>query len=533
MPLLDAFRVVRDQTRDQRNSFQANNGKLGWRFLDIFTRMWDLGFTAFGGPPVHFQILHRRFVEGVGGKTKWIDEQTYQELFAICQALPGPGSTKMTFCIALIHAGFIPALFAFALWSLPGAIGMYALSLGVQKMPEVLPSIVYVLLSGMNASTVGIIALAAVQLAEKAITDKLTRILVIFGACAGLCYNALWYFPVLIVIGGIVTVIWDTWLRQQVDKFKAKRERKRREATSTERTAEEIQPIEMVGREGSTREGAEGLQRRTPAPGEKEGVSGRNTPNNNGAVSTETRDSVSGSETSAAPAVADMNTHAISIKVGISIIIAFFIILIVILVLRGTLKSRPLTLDLFANLFLAGTIIFGGGPVVIPLLSAYVVEPGWVSSRDFLLGLAIIQAFPGPNFNFAVYLAALAMAPTNVHTVFGAMLGFVGIFTPGITLAVGVQSLWRVLRTKPPVIALLRGINATAVGLVFTAVYRLWEIGYLTPQATRGKSLASEPWWVVVAAVTYAETAWFKVPPAMAIVLGSVLGLAWYGAVGR
>jgi chromate transport protein ChrA len=113
------------------------------------------------------------------------------------------------------------------------------------------------------------------------------------------------------------------------------------------------------------------------------------------------------------------------------------------------------------------------------------------------------------------------------------MLGFVGIFTPGLTLSVGVQSLWRVLRTKPMVISLLRGINATAVGLVFTAVYRLWEIGYLTPESTRGRSLAIEPWWVVVATVTYAESAWFKVPPALAIVIGSVLGLGWYGAVGR
>lgn len=82
-------------------------------------------------------------------------------------------------------------------------------------------------------------------------------------------------------------------------------------------------------------------------------------------------------------------------------------------------------------------------------------------------------------------------------------------------------------------IDLLRGLNATAVGLVFTAVYRLWEIGYLVPEDSRGRSLASEPWWVVVAAVTYAESAWFKVPPAVAILLGAVLGLCWYGAVGR
>jgi cyclopropane fatty-acyl-phospholipid synthase-like methyltransferase len=46
MPLLDIFRAVRDQTRDQRNSLQANNKKLGWRFMEVFARMWDLGFTV-------------------------------------------------------------------------------------------------------------------------------------------------------------------------------------------------------------------------------------------------------------------------------------------------------------------------------------------------------------------------------------------------------------------------------------------------------------------------------------------------------
>ena len=184
-------------------------------------------------------------------------------------------------------------------------------------------------------------------------------------------------------------------------------------------------------------------------------------------------------------------------------------------------------------MYLAGTVIFGGGPVVIPLLREYVVEPGWVSPRDFLLGLAIIQAFPGPNFNFAVYLGALAIVPAKEPTVLGALIGYVGIFLPGVALAIGIQSIWRVLRTKPSVISLLRGVNATAVGLVFTAVYRLWEIGYLTPEASSGQSLAKEPWWVVVAAVTYAETAWFDVPPAAAIVVGGVLGLAWWGAVGR
>jgi len=202
------------------------------------------------------------------------------------------------------------------------------------------------------------------------------------------------------------------------------------------------------------------------------------------------------------------------------------------MVLQGVLPSRPRPFDLFSNMYLAGTIIFGGGPVVIPLLRSYVVEPGWVSPRDFLLGLAIIQAFPGPNFNFAVYLGALAFAGTGTPTVLGALLAYLGIFVPGIILAVGVQSIWQALRAKPWVISLLRGINATAVGLVFTAVYRLWENGYLTPESSNGRSLGQEPWWVVVAAITYAETAWFNVPPAMAIIFGAVLGLVRYGVVG-
>lgn len=63
----------------------ANTDRLPGRLLDVFLRMWDLGFTAFGGPPVHFQILHRRFVEGKGGKTgdvgkKWLDEQAVSVL---------------------------------------------------------------------------------------------------------------------------------------------------------------------------------------------------------------------------------------------------------------------------------------------------------------------------------------------------------------------------------------------------------------------------------------------------------------------
>lgn len=93
---------------------------------------------------------------------------------------------------------------------------------------------VYALLSGLNASTVGIVVLAAVQLAEKAIRDKLTRILVLLGACAGLCYNALWLFPVLMLIGGLTSVIWDGWMSQRVGKMRAMLKRKKDLESTTE-----------------------------------------------------------------------------------------------------------------------------------------------------------------------------------------------------------------------------------------------------------------------------------------------------------
>lgn len=127
---------------------------------------------------------------------------------------------------------------------------MYALSVGIQNLSRTLPDPVYALLSGLNAATVGIVAVSAVQLAEKAIRDKISRILIIFGACAGLCYNALWYFPVLMVGGGLVIAVWDGWLYSQVQRAKtAWRNRHSRpadseEANSTSVEMESIQPGE-------------------------------------------------------------------------------------------------------------------------------------------------------------------------------------------------------------------------------------------------------------------------------------------------
>ncbi|KAL2065179.1 hypothetical protein VTL71DRAFT_4320 [Oculimacula yallundae] len=502
------------------NSLQHNAPEIWEQMKDVFAKNWHLGFTAFGGPPVHFQIIHKKFVE----KNKWIDEQLYQEIFALSQALPGPASTKMLYTVNYIHGGFLGAIIAFFLWCLPGAIGMYGLSLGVSRIGDTLPLPVYALLSGLNAATVGIIALAAVQLAEKAITDKLTRLLVFLGGVAGMLYTKLWYFPVLMAGAGLTTLVWDyRWPHALVRKVW----RRSPEASPVEGGAAEQAVAASSSthpRHSSEEDVDQSLRsRRGPSITEQPGVPlAPLDPASSTRTDAESTDRI---------VPQDVELKLISWKTGIYIIALFMVSFVTIMILRALLKSPPRGVSLFANLYLAGTIIFGGGPVVIPLLREYIVAEGWVSPRDFLLGLALIQSFPGPNFNFAVYLGSLATAGTNLPSFAGALIAFIGIFTPGIVIVTGVMGLWKVLRSRRWLLSILRGVNAGAVGLVFTAVYKLWQIGFVDTKNQSGSPLGGDPWWVAITATSFVGGAWFGLSAPLAILLGGVLGLLWYAVV--
>ncbi|KAK4241569.1 chromate transporter-domain-containing protein [Achaetomium macrosporum] len=512
---------------------------------------WYLGFTSFGGPPVHFKIFHDKFVT----KVQWIDEQVYQELFSVCQAFSGPGSTKMLYCINLIHDGFLPAVLGFLIWSLPGALGMLGLAIGVSNIGETLPRAVYALLSGLNAATVGIIALAAVQLAQKAITDKLTRLLVFLGAAAGLLYNALWYFPLLMLIAGIITVIYDfRWLHGPVKwvvglrkRARGRGNRERREEPEAEQQGED--GVELSHQPTSTTSTSEPT---TARPQSSKSTRQRlplttqdtTTATNPLPEQEEAAPPASPSEQQrTVPPSHQLQAPQLTWKWGLTIIALFLASFTAIMIARGllsrndadTAQQQSLSIFLyrvFANFYLAGTIIFGGGPVVIPLLREYIVAEGWVSPRDFLIGLALIQGFPGPNFNFAVYLGALAASGRGASPALGAVLGYIGMFAPGLVTVHGTVGVWGAIRGWRWVRSALRGINAAAVGLIYTAVYRLWQIGWIDEGFERGTSLADDPWWVVVTASSYVGGCWFGVSPPVACVLGAVLGLVRYGVAG-
>jgi chromate transport protein ChrA len=377
---------------------------------------------------------------------------------------------------------------------------MFGLSIGISNIDDSLPRAVYAVLSGLNAATVGIIALAAVELSDKAVTDHLTRILVFLTATAGMLYNALWYFPVLMLGAGCSTVIYDyRWLHRPMQAI--------------------LKLIKRMTTFNFSEMGGSGRDRSGPSL--ESNSSGE-------ALDDHNRYSARESEPRTIPHGRRLN---FSWRSGAAIIATFSLTFVIVMVLRGILSQPPLLFKLFANLYLAGTIIFGGGPVVIPLLREYIVAEGWVNPRDFLIGLAVIQAFPGPNFNFAVFLGSLTAIHGGYPAITGAILAFCGIFAPGIILVHGTMGVWGALRNRRWVKSAVRGINAGAVGLIYTAVYRIWQIGYLDEGFQSGKSLGDDPWWVVVTATSYVGGRYFGIAAPLAILLGAVLGLIRYGAV--
>jgi chromate transporter len=196
-------------------------------------------------------------------------------------------------------------------------------------------------------------------------------------------------------------------------------------------------------------------------------------------------------------------TFAVPKRVGVISLALFFLLLFVLPLVSTTLGSQALLR--FDSIYRAGSLVFGGGHVVLPLLEAQVVQPGWVSENAFLAGYGAAQAVPGPLFTFAAYLGAVMRpAPNGIA---GAAIGLVAIFLPGFLLLVGALPFWDSLRSRPLAQAAMRGANAAVVGILAAALYSpVWTGAILGPYdfalAATGFVLLTvwktPPWIVVV-----------------------------------
>ena len=157
------------------------------------------------------------------------------------------------------------------------------------------------------------------------------------------------------------------------------------------------------------------------------------------------------------------------------------------------------------SFYRAGALVFGGGHVVLPLLQAEVVPPGWVTSDRFVAGYGAAQAVPGPLFTFAAYLgAAGGPAPNGLA---GGFLALVAVFVPSFLLVFGALPFWAAIRARPDFGRALLGVNAAVVGLLLAALYTpVWTSAIMSP-ADFGLLLAALgllllwklPPWLVVA----------------------------------
>ena len=147
-----------------------------------------------------------------------------------------------------------------------------------------------------------------------------------------------------------------------------------------------------------------------------------------------------------------------------------------VLLLRALLVLLPLAaritdahaVALMDSFYRSGALVFGGGHVVLPLLRAEVVPPGWIDEGAFLAGYGAAQAVPGPLFTFAAYLGTVMQPPPNGAA--GALLCLVFIFVPGFLLVLGALPYWDRVSESPGARAAMLGVNAAVVGILLAAL---------------------------------------------------------------
>jgi len=159
----------------------------------------------------------------------------------------------------------------------------------------------------------------------------------------------------------------------------------------------------------------------------------------------------------------------------------------------------------------SGALVFGGGHVVLPLLQSAVVDPGLISSQDFLAGYGAAQAMPGPLFTFAAFLGVLV--ESGPGGVLGSLIALLAIFLPGFLLLLGVLPFWNRVSQWPAARAIMHGANAAVVGVLAAALYN--------PVFT--SAITSAPAFVLALLCFVLLTAW-KMAPWIVVVIGALGG---------
>lgn len=352
--------------------------------LHVFLVFLRLGLTSFGGPVAHIGYFRDEFV----ARRRWLAENAYADLVALCQFLPGPASSQVGIGIGLSKAGLPGALAAWTGFTMPSAIAMALFGYGVVAYRDVIGTGA---LHGLKVVAVAVVAQAVWGMGRSLCPDAKRATIAVLAAIGVLALPHPAAQVGVILLGGLVGL---ALLR----------------ADDNDDHAEFGVP---VGR---------GL--------------------------------------------------------AVACLFLFFAALIGLPLLAAAYPGQAIAL--IDSFYRSGALVFGGGHVVLPLLQAEVVPPGWVSNDAFLAGYGAAQAVPGPLFTFSAYLGTVAGPEPNGFA--GAAICLLAIFAPSFLLVVGALPFWETLRRLGRMRNALLGVNAAVVGLLLAALYDpVWTGGIRAP----------------------------------------------------
>ena len=385
------------------------------RYIVFLRDVFWATISCFGGVQAHIGVFLKIFVE----KKKYLNEDELMELSALCQVLPGPTSTQTITAIGFRIGGSNLAYLTLFIWCLPAVSSMIAFAYMVDQMNE----------SGLNISfarylhpmSVSFVAYAAYQISYKVVKSYTGLFIMIAAAVGGYFIQTPYLFPVLLLLGGLIT---------------AKNHKKHKKAKL-------LSPLKV-------------------------------------------------------------EWSNFLLWAGIWIVVAFI----------GAI-SNWYPIKLFENFYRNGSLIFGGGQVLVPYMNTEFVQfKNYLSSKEFTSGYGFVQAIPGPTFSFASYVGALSMRQgENYNLILGGIVASLGIFLPGTFMIFFVIRFWDRLKCYPVVKASLEGIAAVGAGLVCSAVLVLYQPVELS-------SINN-----VILIGSLGLLIWNKIPPPFIIGIGLLLGV--------
>ena len=411
---------------------------------DLISTYARLGLTSFGGPVAHIGYYRTAFIE----QTRWMDDDAFAERLALCQALPGPTSSQMAFACA---------------WHMSGRLSLAFVCLGLFLLPSVL--ILLALGLFFVAAASGGLGLTGLQAFMGHLSDWMVPLVIAvithatLGMAQSLSVGAGRRLTSILAFAIVLALpLWDFGSLQVFAQL----------APILFGAAMGLLFLRGVGAQKSPRSFRRSLPIQRPPPPHKAHL---NPPQRGQRHRHRHR------HRSQTPSQTPSQALARAL-IGPSLLAFFGLLTAALAIILFDLG--PARLQLLAGFYEAGSLVFGGGHVVLPLLNDVLVEPGLVAESAFRTGYGFAQAIPGPVFAVAAFLGG------QVGGLEGLLLGILGtavIFLPGVLLVMAVVPLSASFSRNRAYRAALAGVNAAVVGLLgataFSLFFLLWTPGAL------------------------------------------------------